>query len=242
MSRASLLPVSALFSVLLIACNVGPHVTGSGEIISEGREVAPFSHVEVDGATDVIITYGSTQNVTVIADDNIVPIIRTEVSGETLRIEPDEPYSSSTQVRVEIVVPIIRSVDVEGSSDIEVRGVPIEADGIDSFTLEIDGSGDAEIDDMRAERVDIDIEGSGGVRLGGRGEVLEIVVEGSGDVDALDFEAEEGIARIEGSGEIRINVVSILRATISGSGSILYRGNPTILEKTISGSGEIRTI
>ena len=242
MPKIFMLLVLSVVSTGLVACNIGPQVTGSGEIITEGRELPPFSRVEVDGATDVSITYGSAQSVKVIADDNIVPIISTEVEGETLKIEPDRSYTSSEQVRVEIVLPVIRSVEVEGSSNIEILGAPIEAGRIDRFSLEIEGSGDADIADMRAETVEIEIEGSGDVTLGGAGKHLAVVIEGSGGIDALGFVADEGVATIEGSGDIKIHVTSILRGTISGSGSILYRGDSPSVEKNISGSGEIRKI
>lgn len=242
MPKISMLLVLGILSTGLIACNIGPQVVGSGEIVTEGRELPSFSRVEVDGATDVNITYGSAQSVKVVADDNIVPIISTEVEGETLQIEPHRSYNSSQQVQVEIVLPVIRSVEVEGASNLRILGAPIEAGRIDRFSLRIEGSGDAEIDDMRAETIDVEIEGSGDVTLGGEGKNLAVVIEGSGGVDAFGFVADEGSATIEGSGGIKIQVRSILRGTISGSGSILYRGDPPSVEKDISGSGEIRKI
>ncbi len=77
-------------------------VQGSGKIITQDRSVSGFSRVELGGSGQVTITQGDQERLTVEADDNILPYIRTDVSGTTLylgftsaasgmRIQPSTP-------------------------------------------------------------------------------------------------------------------------------------------------------
>jgi hypothetical protein len=51
--------------------------------------------------------------------------------------------------------------------------------------------------------------------------------------------ARDATASIDGSGSIVLNATHSLDASISGSGSILYTGNPAQVTKSVSGSGTI---
>jgi hypothetical protein len=64
-------------------------------------------------------------------------------------------------------------------------------------------------------------------------------VKGSGDIDAFELRARDSSVVITGSGNCRISVVDKLRAKITGSGDVLYRGQPHI-SQSITGSGKVK--
>jgi len=61
-------------------------IVGSGTPISEFRNVTDFTKVSSEGVFEVAITQGDVQSVEIIADDNIIHRVKTEVVDNELRL------------------------------------------------------------------------------------------------------------------------------------------------------------
>ena len=87
--------VSIVLLMAISACSVISvdlnAVKGSGTLASEVRQVAEFTEVELAGSADVEVTVGGEQKVVVEADDNILPLVETNVVNGRLviRIKPN---------------------------------------------------------------------------------------------------------------------------------------------------------
>ena len=79
------------------------------------------------------------------------------------------------------------------------------------------------------------------MRATGKADSQDIDISGSGSYEALDLESKEAEIDLGGSGKASVNVLDDLDVTISGSGSVQYRGNPTVIQD-IRGSGEVRKL
>lgn len=221
-------------------CDVLDHsIKGSGKIESESREAAPFTGVFINGSADVTVTYGVEQSVTVTTDDNLLPIITTEVSNGVLVIDSKEPYSSTHGVKVDVSVPKLESIGIDGSGDVRVENAPLENVPVANFIIDIDGSGNVEVPALNASATRVGIDGSGDVRLKGTGAELHAEIDGSGNIDAEGFQTLRCTAIVGGSGDIRVNATESLDATVSGSGNIYYGGNPPTVKSDVSGSGDV---
>ena len=92
MLRPLLLPLTL---IPLTACGVsidwdGPSVAGSGAVTTDTRTVSAFERVDVGGEYDVVIRVGTTRSVVIEGDDNLLPLIRTEVREGTLHIDSEK--------------------------------------------------------------------------------------------------------------------------------------------------------
>jgi len=65
-----------------------------------------------------------------------------------------------------------------------------------------------------------------------------IRISGSGDIKSFGLTADKADVSIESSGDAEINVTQHLKASIKGSGNIMYQGSPEI-DSNISGSGKL---
>ncbi|MCP4685747.1 MAG: DUF2807 domain-containing protein [bacterium] len=188
---------------------------GSGDIETEIREVDSFDRIKIDGSTDVFVTVGEKQSVSVTTDDNLLDHIKTRVrSRRTLLITSRGNYRSRRGVRVDITVPELTSI-------------------------RISGSGDADIDGLTGEVFEIDISGSGDVTIEGEINEVEINIEGSGDVDARDLRAKQAYVRIAGSGDVDVYAEESFDGHVYGSGDIDFWGKPEDVSRHVSGSGDI---
>ncbi|HTH51310.1 MAG TPA: DUF2807 domain-containing protein, partial [Pyrinomonadaceae bacterium] len=129
-------------------------VKGSGNVISDHRDVRGFHGIEVGNAIQVDVVAQGDYSMEVEADDNIVPLIRTEVGGGILRISCEKSISKSSQIRIRISAPDIDSLDVSGASNVSVAGIKNSA-------LSVESSGASKVRiDGETSKLTVDISGA----------------------------------------------------------------------------------
>ena len=210
-------------------------VYGSGVVVEEIREVDSFHSVEIRGSCDFYFLKGATQELRVITDDNILPLILTWVRHDgTLIIESKGSHSTSAGVKVYASMVEIRGFTIAGSGSINSESPfsPRE------LHLIIAGSGKMYMN-VHAHKIWSSIAGSGNICLAGKAEYHNITIAGSGSIEALDLLVSCYDIQIPGSGECRIHVEDVLNVVIAGSGKVYYRGNPSVVNTLIVGSGDV---
>ena len=65
----------------------GPTVRGSGNVISQSRQVLDFTAIHVDYPATVIVRQGASESLTIEAEDNVAASIRTVVTSHVLQID-----------------------------------------------------------------------------------------------------------------------------------------------------------
>jgi len=176
--------------------------------------VRPFTAVELAGSSNVTVQVGAPQSVVVHADDNLIGRVSTTVRSGALVIETTGSFSTRTPMRVSVVVPEVQSVRLSGSGNLIVDGVVTS-----SFTASLPGSGM--------------------MLVAGRTEHLEASLQGSGQMNLHGLIAREVEVQLPGSGEIQVFATDSLHADVSGSGSVMYGGNPSRVTHAVTGSGAV---
>ena len=154
-------------------------VVGSGKSATEARDVPNFTAARLEGSGQVLVTVGSPRSVSVTADDNLLPLVLTEVEGSTLRLgfKPETGVRTVTPLVFRVTVPSLSGLAIAGSGDIVGRS-PIRTDRL---SLRIGGSGSIRVE-LAASQVAAVIQGSGSIEVSGRAESQEIQILGSGAV------------------------------------------------------------
>jgi hypothetical protein len=209
-------------------------VRGNGTIRLESRDVASFSGVWNQGSGLVRFSQGASRQVTVEADANILPYIETEVRNGALILRTRPGISiNPTRLVFRITTPELRTVSIAGSGDVRLE-TPLDADRVE---IEIEGSGSVDgrifVDDLSVE-----IRGSGSVSLDGAAEAARFEIAGSGDVEAADLACADAAVRIAGSGSVTLQASRTLDVEISGSGGVRYHGDAKVTVRD-SGSGRV---
>jgi hypothetical protein len=211
----------------------GDSVRGSGVVTTEERSVGEFHGVNLQGSADVVHEIGPLR-VTVEADDNIVPLIKTEVVDGVLIVSSEGSYSTREGVVVRASSPRLDMISLTGSGDVEAATMTGEA-----LTVSLRGSGDVRVKNVRTPRLDVELEGSGDVSAKGAAERVKVVLLGSGDVDLDDVDARAARIELKGSGDVSVHATEALEAIVRGSGDVTYRGNPETVSRDVQGSGEV---
>jgi hypothetical protein len=187
---------------------------GSGKMASEVRDIGGFTGVDVGGVFQVEITAQKDFSVEVEADDNLLPLIKTNVQGGVLKIATACRLSTSNPIRVRIYAPDIESLDVSGAANVTVSGLK-------NSDLSVGSSGASKIK-LAGETID-----------------LKIDVSGASKVDGEELWSENATVDASGASHVSVNVTSQLRGDASGASKIVYSGSPGSVEKKSSGASSV---
>ena len=192
------------------------NIQGSGNIISESRELNNFTSIILLGSLDVNIKTSESNNCVVVADDNLIPYIKTEVVNNKLNISLNESYSSEEKLVVNINTPNYDEVSLSGSGNINIL-------------------------DFKNNNLSLNISGSGNITGNGEVETLVVKINGSGNLMSKEIKSKFATITINGSGDAEVFASDSISAKINGSGNIEYFGNPENVDSIINGSGDIKS-
>jgi hypothetical protein len=228
---------------------------GDGVIAREGRPVGAVQGLDVGGSMVVEVRVGPAPSLTVEADRNLLPLIRTDVRGDSLVISSEGSYRSANPVHVIYTTPRLSEVRHGGSGKLTVMGLNggplrVQQGGSGSVILagqvgklEVDsgGSGSVDADALQAGSARLTLSGSGRMSVGQvRGEYADVGVSGSGTVRVAGAVRSLN-AHSSGSGRLDLAGLSSRQGDLSssGSGGISANVSESLVAQT-SGAGGIR--
>lgn len=214
-------------------------VVGSGKVIEDKRTVPAFSKLRLDSAITIHARPATVPSVTVQADDNVAPLVLTNVEGDTLvvKVKPNTGIRTESPLVVTVDFTRLTQADLRGSGDLNVAALKA-----DQFEVSLAGSGDVRLDGAELGKLTARLAGSGDIWLKGRCDDASYSLAGSGDVHAADLMAKRVKVDIAGSGDIRVHATEALSVQIAGSGDVSYSGNPSKVTSRVVGSGDLRSV
>jgi Putative auto-transporter adhesin, head GIN domain len=189
-------------------------VVAKGPVRTEHRPLPAYSSIRVDASADVTFSISERPGVAVTAPENVLPLIRTDVSGGNLVIGLQGSVVLSSPIVIAATAPALEAIDLSGSGKVNAAG-------------------------LVGPQLDVSLGGSGVVTASGNVGHIAIRLSGSGDVDVAGIRATEVSGAISGSGTIRAFASDRVEARISGSGEFIVLGNPPGRATNVSGSGQI---
>jgi hypothetical protein len=187
---------------------------GSGKVVSDHRVVKPFEEISISGTVEVSIEVDDEPTVRIDTDDNLQQYVTTEVSGKRLIIKQTENLDP-TRLAVVITVPKLTKLDASGATETKIKG-------------------------LHGDRFELDVSGAADVELEGEVDLFIADASGAAEVDAEKLEAER--VELDGSGacDFSVHATDELVVSLSGAGSVEYRGDPDEVKTDLSGAASIR--
>lgn len=216
---------------------MGPGERGSGNVVTETREVSGFHAIEVDYPATVFVSQGSQESLKIEAEDNLLPNLKTQVRNGTLEIfyrrENDKHVNPTKTVRITIVVKDLDEVDFNSAGELTVE--ELKTDNLD---VSLSGAGNLDLNKVQLKGLGVNLSGAGSLAASGVADNLDLNISGFGDFKGADLHGQAARVNISGAGSATVWVDDDLTASISGAGSISYYGSPSVTRQ-ISGVGDI---
>ena len=223
-------------TLLLSACSgwsfdIGDEIIGSGDVVTEVRDVDGFDSIEFRAFGTMIVEEGRSDRLTVTGDDNLMERIETSVQGTTLVIEIEDGIVPLPSDGFEYIVTVddLTELDVTGAGRVVVDGFTG-----DELDVSFSGAGSIDLRGMDVDFLDVSFTGAGQMIASGRATIHEASISGAGNYDAGSLATSETTLSSSGAGNAEVWATDELDIDSSGVGKVSYWGNPNT---QISSSG-----
>ena len=208
-----LIVILLIVAPLAAGCRLHDQVAGSGKRAREKREISAFTSISTEGAYQIEVVSQQALGLEIEADDNILPLITTDVSNGVLHIKSKRSFSVSRPIVLKISTPNIEAISASGAGSVEVSN-------------------------LKNDKFEIDSNGAPSIKVSGETGTIDIEANGAGNVDAHRLRAAKGTVEANGVAKIQVSARDELKVTVSGPASVVYTGDPK-LNKTVNGPGSV---
>jgi hypothetical protein len=229
-------PFLIIILLSLGSCYFDFHETvhGNGKVVTEERHADSFDRLKVSSGIDAIITQGEEESIKVIADENLLEYIKTEIHDNTLKIYTDAFIRHAKSQEVHVVYKQIKEIDISSAGD--VKGTNrMKTDDLD---LDLSSAGDL-ILDVEAMSITCNISSAGDAHLSGTVDELDADLSSAGDLNASDLVAKKALVSVSSAGNANICATEEVDLSASSAGDIYYHGDPKIVNINKSSAGSI---
>ena len=192
----------------------GAMVQGNGQNVVERREVASVDGIDINGPMQVEVRVGAAPSLQVEGDSNLLPLLRTDASGGTLRVWVEGSVRATNPLRVTYTTPQLHQISSNGSGRLSVTG-------------------------LNGGPLNLSQNGSRSVQLAGSVSRLDARLNGSGTLSANGLESGTTVASLNGSGRLDLGRINgdTLSLELHGSGGVNASGNVRNMNVRLHGSG-----
>lgn len=206
-------------------------IAGSGNVVSESRDVGGFAGIVFASEGEVIITQAEEASLVIEADDNLQQHLHAAVGGNVLKISTADgvDIAPSHPPVFRIGIDSVTAIDLAGVGTIDIPSI-----GADRLEVTLSGVGDIAIGTIAATELTLNLGGVGTVSVTGTAGRLDAMVAGASVLSAADLETRTATIHAAGSGDAIVWVSDALEATAIDVASIEYYGTPSVTKEVSS--------
>jgi hypothetical protein len=207
-----------LLLTLLLSLVAGCHklhdeVAGSGKVQKEKRDIPSFNSIATEGAFNIQIVSQKPLGLEIEGDDNILPLVTTEVSNNVLHIRNLRAYSVTEPVALKISVPNLDGISSSGAGTIDISG-------------------------LKNEKFEIEANGAPTIRVSGETSLVEIDTNGAAKIDTHKLRAARAVVDSKGVARVDVYAKDQLDVSVAGPSRVTYEGDP-VVKQNVYGPGSV---
>lgn len=207
-----------LLFMLLLSFVAGCHklhdeVSGSGKLLKEKRDIASFNSIATEGAFNIQVVSQKPLSLEIQGDDNILPLITTEVSNNVLHIRNLRGYSATEPITLKISVPDLGGISSSGAGTFEISGI-------------------------KNEKFEINANGAPTIKVSGETNLVNIDTNGAAKIDTHKLRAARAVVESKGVAKVDVYAKDQLDVSVSGPSHVTYEGDP-VVKQNVYGPGSV---
>lgn len=235
--RSAFLLLAIPFIIASCENLLGKRVHGNGNIRTEDRSVSDFKNVDVSGAAKVMVSQGDNPSVKVEADENLLQYIQVSQQGDKIIVRERKGFhlDPTGDIRIYVTTKVYNKIEASGACDIIGQ---TKISNPEDLSLDVSGAGDIKME-VDAPRLVAEVSGSGSINLKGQTKDVDLDLAGACHAHCFDLLAENTKVDISGAGSAEVFASVKLDASVSGAGSVKYKGNASTVNQHVSGAGSV---
>ncbi|MDX8338082.1 head GIN domain-containing protein [Draconibacterium sp. IB214405] len=203
------------------------------------RKVKGFNAIKVSTGIDLYLTMGDAEEVKVVADDDIIDDLVTEVENGTLKIYMKRQnwfnWGNGNETRkAYVTVKELEKLSASSGSDVETTNT------IEGESLEVSCSSGSDVElDVHYKNLSVDTSSGSDAKLRGKVKTLKVGASSGSDIKAKDLESAICYADASSGSDITVSVSSEIYAHASSGADVAYYGDPEIRDTDESSGGDV---
>lgn len=229
--------LGVLLIVLVLGANLPANAFNSEK--TEVRDVQDFNAIKVSAGIDLYLKMGDVEEVKVVAEDDIIDKVITEVKDGTLKIymKQNNGWNNWRNVKTrKVYVRVKELVKLHASS-----GSSVQSDNtLSGEMLEVKASSGSDVNlDIHYKNFSVDTSSGSDARISGKTKNLEAEASSGSDIKAQELESVICKVRVSSGSDAIVSVSEELYAKASSGGDVRYYGNPQIKDIDESSGGDV---
>ncbi|NCB06689.1 MAG: DUF2807 domain-containing protein [Bacteroidia bacterium] len=221
----------------LVGISMADRADGSDK--TEIRNLKDFTEIKVSTGIDLFLKMGDTEEVKVVADDEIIDNLITEVSNGELRIYMKKTnwfnWNGMTKTRkVYVTVKELNRIEASSGSDVRSENTLTG----ESLAIEASSGSDVFLD-MIYKNISVSTSSGSDAKLTGKAKTLKAEASSGSDINARELSTSVCNVNASSGSDITVTVSDELVARASSGSDIRYYGNPGIKDTDESSGGDI---
>ena len=208
---------------------------------TEFRKVKSFDGIKVSSGINLFLSMGDEEEVKIVADDNQMDKIITEVKGGTLHIYQKSSgwtglfnWRRLQQAKVYISVKKLNSVDASSGSDVKSMGT------LRGDRLEVKSSSGSDVAlDIIYKDVYLNSSSGSDIKMRGKAKTVRADASSGSDISARELEATVCHSSASSGADIVVFASGEFYGKASSGADIRYYGNPEIKNIEKSSGGDV---
>lgn len=223
---------------LIAVVSLSTAFTGNSQE-TQTRNVKNFDGIKVSTGIDLYLTMGSSEEVKIVADEDLIDDIRTDVKDGTLHIYTKKNnwfnWGNNKPRKAYVTVTELTRLYASSGSDV------VSENTLEGDRLEVKTSSGSDIKiDVIIKNLSVDASSGSDAKLSGRSKTFEAEASSGSDIKAQNLEAKIGKLRASSGSDISVTITDELYAKASSGADIRYYGNPQIRDTDESSGGDVR--
>ena len=229
---------------------------GNGNIVSKTIAAPDYTSVKASRAVKVVIGSGPQGQITVQADENVMPYVVLTCKNGVLEATIDPVIQSFEHLSVEVMLPATERIGLlsaSASGTIEARGLAVT----DKLALKVNSAGKIEGDlsapyigieassaakvkaNVATEQLFVGASSAARVELTGTATAIEANISSSARLDAEELLSETGTIQASAAAKATVHCTTRLSANASAAGRIRNVCRPEYVETSTSAAGSV---
>lgn len=225
--------------ILTLVILFGTNATVLANNETETRKVKEFSAIKVSSGIDLYLKMGDTESVKIVADEDVIDEVVTEVKDGTLHIYMKKNnwfnWSGNKSKKAYVTVKELNVLHASSGADVKSENT------LKGESLDVRASSGSDIDiDVFYKDISLHISSGSDARLSGKVKTFKAESSSGSDIKAGDLESKICNVRASSGSDATVNVSDELYAKASSGADIKYYGKPVIREIDESSGGDVR--
>ncbi len=225
------------FIFLSVFCFCSIFTVSAGDEKTQIRNARDFSSVKVSAGIDLFLTMGDAESVKVVADNEIIDNIITEVEEGTLKIfVKNRPFSwnwNRTQ-KVYVTLKTLEKLDASSGSDVVSENL------LKGNKIRISSSSGSDVKlNLEYDEVQMDSSSGSDAALSGTCRVFVAHSSSGSDINAPELRSKTCHVSVSSGADAVVFASEELEADASSGGDVRYLGNPKTKDINESSGGDV---